>query len=1376
MQTFLTRCMGPVDTWNKHFETAARLGFNAIHFTPLQQLGASGSSYSLYDQLTLSDLNFSDIPEVDREPRLASELKRMEDEFGLLGFVDIVLNHTANNSLWLPEHPEATYNLRTAPYLNPAFLVDQALRKLSVDLSSGIYRESHGVDGNIQSEHDLHQIISILREIVLPSLRLWEFYTINIEQAIAEFQEEVAKHPADAPTVVYHGSEIDVFRKEGLVRDSKWGRYSLRANLKWAVKLFGVIRSRPVDRNKVAECCKLYQRALDIINLPFYEGVNDHINAICRNVADRIRYERLASHGPQHGQLSPERPLVEPYFTPILRNEQVYTWCINNGWVWGGNPLENFASSPGFAYLRREVIIWCDSVKLRYGKGPEECPWLWKRMREYVQRMAKLFHGLRIDNCHSTPLHVARYLIDAVREVRPNTFIIAELFTGNERYDNIFIAKLGINALIREAMSANDSHELGRLCHRYGGEPVGSLVRFYPPIFYDDKGLSADIVLPLKPLTPPAVFFDCTHDNEPPAQRRTVQDSLPNAVAVWAAGCPVATTFAYDLLMPKHVPVTEKRLYPLFAEKQNDGIMKPRKVLNELHQRLAGQGYTEIHIHQDGELIVVQRHNPRTHRAAFFIVHSAFSRNYNNTKPASVRIPGRIAKVLLAGSIENVQEASQWAPLEAAVSGLSAEFKQLRADADGVVKAMFNLVPLVSEAGQTLIWESFPPGSVLVLETTLPTAAESAIKELALLDSDNVRLPHLFASLTLADFNSLLYCCEAEERSHSGGKRGVYDLPGHGTLTYAGLQGWVSVLEDIRRDNNMGHALFDNIRAGDWAMEYISSRLESWPRLAGVQAWLESFFTEAKLLPRHLIPKYFDKIVMKLYLSSRQFISKRLMSEFVWKTEDGFIRDLAMTTVQMVGELKQVALISSTVSPQTKSLTMAAGLPHFSAGYMRAWGRDTFISLPGLLLVTGRFVEARELLLGFAASVRHGLIPNLLDSGFNPRFNCRDACWWFLQALQEYYTLSPNGHEILSEEVVRLFPSDDSVHHLERAPVVCTMGDIVQEIMQRHATGINFRERNAGQQIDSLMQDKGFNVSIRFDPESGLLFGGNDMNCGTWMDKMGNSDVAHNRGVPATPRDGADVEIIGLLKSTVRWLAELIVAGKYPHTGVTISTPDKTEALLTFSAWNDLLKQNFDKFFWVPLDSKMDFKYKVEPKYIHKRGIYKDTCGSSAHYTDYQLRPNYLVAMVVAPELFTHEKAAKAIDIAEKFLLAPVGMRTLDPQDRQYRPNYDSGSSSDEFFTAGGYNYHNGPEWVWPLGFFLRAKLLFSPSTMKAPALADTLQRITRRHKDILRTSHWRGLPELTNENGSPCFSSCPTQAWSSGTLLQAFYELYKGK
>ena len=106
-----------------------------------------------------------------------------------------------------------------------------------------------------------------------------------------------------------------------------------------------------------------------------------------------------------------------------------------------------------------------------------------------------------------------------------------------------------------------------------------------------------------------------------------------------------------------------------------------------------------------------------------------------------------------------------------------------------------------------------------------------------------------------------------------------------------------------------------------------------------------------------------------------------------------------------------------------------------------------------------------------------------------------------------------------------------------------------------------------------------------------------------------------------------------------------------------------------------------------------------------------------------------------------------------------------------------------------------GPEWGWPLGFFLRAYVYFDIKVGAGNPVSGHLQSVSTTYMDdsqdptvtlhhihgILRPSRthirkdpWAGLPELTNKDGAFCHDSCPTQAWSASTMLDCLEDVHK--
>lgn len=172
-----------------------------------------------------------------------------------------------------------------------------------------------------------------------------------------------------------------------------------------------------------------------------------------------------------------------------------------------------------------------------------------------------------------------------------------------------------------------------------------------------------------------------------------------------------------------------------------------------------------------------------------------------------------------------------------------------------------------------------------------------------------------------------------------------------------------------------------------------------------------------------------------------------------------------------------------------------------------------------------------------------------------------------------------------------------------------------------------------------------------------------------------------------------------------------------------------------------------------------DPQYDIEPDFVTRRGIYKDLYRSHDTRSDFQFRPNFCIAMVVAPELFNPRHALQCLVLADKILRGPTGMRTLDPIDDDYRPYYVNNDDSNDFKVARGRNYHQGPEWLWCTGFFLRAFLKFDlPLRKNRAGRVETLQQLNFRlhnHQKMIDESPWAGLVELTNKDGGKYSAYC---------------------
>ncbi|TKR64493.1 hypothetical protein L596_025014 [Steinernema carpocapsae] len=820
-QTYLAKLLGPFGEWEDKLRVAKECGYNMIHLTPIQKLGISNSSYSIADHLSLNQEDTS-IAEV------AKLVKKMDDEWGVLTVQDVVWNHAAKNSKWLLEHPECGYNCNNSRHLRTAFVVDRVLQHFSREIAGGKWTHE-GLPSEISEQHHIEALMRILHDIVYPKIRLCEFYQADVEGLEAEFEKICRQGPS---------SEVeDVFVP--LIQDLDYKRFGCTVDLQLASRVFNRQREGSwSEDDRVNKCVFAFRSHLQYLNGEAGKKAWEHCLAGIDAIIGHVTYERVAAHGPRREKLTKTYPLVTAYF---LFDKKTSSWeederlgysdegkhyVAFNGWVMNDDPLNNFAIPPSNVYLRRELVCWGDCVKLNYGRGPQDASYLWKFMEQYTQSVATVFHGIRIDNCHSTPIHLAEHMLKAARKIRPELYVVAELFTGSEYLDHMFVNRLGISSLIREAQNAHDCHEQGRLVYRYGGETVGSMVQ--------------KKTRPLTPSLAHALFFDQTHDNPSPYTKRTIYDYVPSSAIVTMASCGIGSTRGYDGFVPYAIDVVhETKLYRSWTDCGNivSGMFAARRLFNDLHCHLALEGFSQVFVDQvNPEVVAITRHNPVNHNTVLLVAHSCFDHYNDHCHARNISFSGHLDEIIFEVKVKKLDTEGRKRSVGNFIRGNREFGVEVRK------KVNFEEAELVTVSGPEngeIALNNFPSGSVVAFRISPVKTVKKAIEKLrkAIDDDKEKTVKDLHDSLKNTNFdimNYIMFQCEGEERESKGS--GAYDVPDFGKLVYCGLQGLMPILEKIRLNNDLGHPLCSNVREGTWLAGYIVGRFKKVPELAEVRS------------------------------------------------------------------------------------------------------------------------------------------------------------------------------------------------------------------------------------------------------------------------------------------------------------------------------------------------------------------------------------------------------------------------------------------------------------------------------------------------------------------------------------------------------------
>lgn len=279
-------------------------------------------------------------------------------------------------------------------------------------------------------------------------------------------------------------------------------------------------------------------------------------------------------------------------------------------------------------------------------------------------------------------------------------------------------------------------------------------------------------------------------------------------------------------------------------------------------------------------------------------------------------------------------------------------------------------------------------------------------------------------------------------------------------------------------------------------------------------------------------------------------------------------------------------------------------------------GRDTFMSLPGLLLTQGDTKTFKEVIDSMISLMKGPFFHNsMLNNSIE--YNSVDAQLWFFWALQKY--AEKTG---------------------EKAKLWTEYRNVIKLILNAYREGTSY------------------NIKMQ---ENGLLFAGENGNAVTWMNATVNNK-------PVTPRIGLAVEVNALWYNAIMFSLELAKAAK--------------DSSFT-GQWKDIpetIKNSFVAEFW-----------------DQGKGYLADY--TNGNFKDWSVRPNQLMAVSMPYSPLTDLQQKKILDVIERELLTPKGLRSLSPKSLKYKGIYKgSAQERDEA-------YHQGSVAAWLTGHYAEAYL-----------------------------------------------------------------------